>query len=67
MRMKSSLTLTLLRRQGIVPNITCLAIPSHLSDVARPLQMTRHKGPSALGNEKIRGYEFYFRGYEFWC
>jgi hypothetical protein len=29
--------------------------------------MTRHKGPSALGNEKIRGYEFYFRGYEFWC
>ena len=33
-----------------------------------PLQMmTCHKGPSALGNEKIRGYEFYFRGYEFWC
>jgi hypothetical protein len=46
MRTKSSLTVTLLRRQGIVPNITRLAIPSHLSDVARPLQMTRHKGPS---------------------
>jgi hypothetical protein len=34
----------------------------------RPLRMmTHHKGPSTLGNEKIRGYEFYFRGYEFWC
>jgi hypothetical protein len=55
MRMKSSLTVTLLRRQGIVPNITRLAIPSHLSDVARLQMMTCHKGPSALGNEKNQG------------